>query len=165
MRYENSCVYYFTRCIRGNITEISFSFFWSDIKYSTPIPRLRLRIHDCPFGIKTGERHAKFHKFFIIWTSYSQRLYITDASMRSLCRDAEGNLNFWGRGRDMHNKFFWASSKIPRNISNRSNFPLFAYFLFSFLSFSTHFYNIGFVLFWNFYIQLMEELCAFSKCL
>lgn len=154
MRYENSCVYYFTRCIRGNITEISFSFFWSDIKYSTPIPRLRLRIHDCPFGIKTGERHAKFHKFFIIWTSYSQRLYITDASMRFSVPWRGRKFKFLS-GRDMHNKFFWASSKIPRNISNRSNFPLFAYSLFSFLS--THFYNIGFVLFWNFYIQLMDE--------
>lgn len=166
MRYENSCVYYFTRCIRGNITGISFSFFFEatsniqppyhgfDWEYTiVPLELKPASVMRNSINSLSSERHIAN-----VYTSPMRRCV-------SLCRDAEGNLNFWGRGRDMHNKFFWASSKIPRNISNRSNFPLFAYSLFSFLSFSTHFYNIGFVLFWNFYIQLMEELCVFAKYL
>lgn len=94
---ENSCVLFLLRCIGRSITGIFFFFFYFLKRHQifSPCYGLRLRIHDCPFGIKTGERHAKFHKFFIIWTSYRQRLYITvDASMRSPRRGAEGNLNF-----------------------------------------------------------------------
>lgn len=106
MRYENSCVYYFTRCIRGNITGISFSFFFEatsniqppyhgfDWEYTiVPLELKPASVMRNSINSLSSERHIAN-----VYTSPMRRCV-------SLCRDAEGNLNFWGRGRDMHNKF------------------------------------------------------------